>query len=83
MTQTLIALLFFLLPLAYSPGPGNLFFAANGARFGLRATLPANVGYHLATWVVTAAFGLGFWGALQAAPELFAALKLLGAGYLF
>ncbi len=34
MTQTTIALVLFLAPLAYSPGPGNLFFAATGARFG-------------------------------------------------
>jgi len=38
-TQIAIALLVFLFPLAYSPGPGNIFFATNGARFGFRSTL--------------------------------------------
>ena len=54
-----LTLLIFLFPLAYSPGPGNLFFAANGARFGFWATVPANIGYHIATWFVTLAVGGG------------------------
>lgn len=83
MSETLVALLVFLFPLAYSPGPGNMVFAANGARFGMRATLPASLGYHLATWLVTAAIGLGLMSALAAAPELFLALKLAGSLYVF
>lgn len=81
MTQTAIALLIFLFPLAYSPGPGNLFFAANAARFGFAATIPANIGYHLATWLVTAAIGWGFFAALVQAPLVFTALKIAGALY--
>ena len=81
MLETALALVIFLLPLAYSPGPGNLFFAALGARFGFRATLPASAGYHLATWVVTLTLGLGASAALGGAPGLFWALKLAGAGY--
>ena len=42
------ALLIFLFPLAFSPGPGNMFFAASGAKFGFKKTLSANFGYHLA-----------------------------------
>lgn len=81
MIQTSIALIAFLFPLAYSPGPGNMFFAANGARFGLAATLKANFGYHLATWLVTAALGLGFVAALDRFPSTFLILK--GAGSLY
>jgi len=81
MTETLVALLIFLFPLAYSPGPGNLFFAANGARFGFRATLAASAGYHLATWLVTAGIGLGLVTTLEAAPGAFLALRLAGALY--
>jgi threonine/homoserine/homoserine lactone efflux protein len=44
MPELVPALLLFLLPLAYSPGPGNLFFAATGARFGLAATAPRATG---------------------------------------
>ena len=81
MLEITLALIVFLFPLAYSPGPGNMVFAANGARFGLRATLPANAGYHIATWVVTAGIGLGFVAALDMAPRLFAVLKIAGALY--
>ena len=57
--ETLLPLLVFLFPLAYSPGPGNAFFAAIGASRGLRAAVPALAGYHVATFVVTALIGLG------------------------
>lgn len=77
----MIALLVFLFPLAYSPGPGNMFFAANGARFGLRATLPASAGYHLATWIVTLAIGFGFAAALDHSPALFQAIRWAGSAY--
>ena len=56
----ILALLFFLFPLAFSPGPGNMFFAANGARFGFLNTLSANFGYHLATIIITFLIGFGF-----------------------
>ena len=57
--DTLPTLILFLLPLAYSPGPGNMAFAALSARNGLRATLVPTISYHLATFTVTLAFGLG------------------------
>ncbi|MDV7272225.1 LysE family translocator [Thioclava sp. A2] len=79
--QDTLPLLAFLFPLAYSPGPGNMFFAANGARFGLRATLPASLGYHIGTWVVTAGLGFGALSALTQTPRLFLALKLAGTVY--
>jgi threonine/homoserine/homoserine lactone efflux protein len=81
MIELTIALILFLFPLAYSPGPGNLFFAANGARFGFRSTLPATTGYHIATWVVTVAIGLGFAAAIKKYPELFSTIKVLGSLY--
>ncbi len=81
MLATAIALVVFLFPLAYSPGPGNLFFAANGARFGFRATLPSNAGYHVATWLVTAAIGLGLIAAMERFPQVFLVLKTGGALY--
>lgn len=80
MSQTL-PLILFLAPLAYSPGPGNMFFAANGARFGFAATLPASAGYHLATFLVTLAIGLGFATLLGDAPKMLAALRIAGSAY--
>ncbi|MGF1477857.1 MAG: LysE family translocator [Geminicoccaceae bacterium] len=81
MIELSVALIVFLFPLAYSPGPGNMFFAANGARFGVRATIPANTGYHVATWLVTTAIGFGFTAAMDRAPALFVAIKFAGSAY--
>ena len=81
MFELMAALIVFLFPLAYSPGPGNMFFAANGARFGFAATLPASAGYHIATLLVTLAIGLGFETALERSPILFLAIKWAGAVY--
>lgn len=81
MLQTALSLIVFLFPLAYSPGPGNMFFAGNGARFGFRATIPASTGYHLATWIVTAAMGLGLVSALDRFPGVFSILRVAGALY--
>lgn len=78
-----LPLILFLAPLAFSPGPGNLFFAANGARFGFAATLPATLGYHLATWIVTAAIGLGFSSLTHSAPQAMAVIRVAGAAYVF
>ncbi len=83
MTELTLKLVLFLMPLAYSPGPGNMFFAANGARFGFAKTISANAGYHLATWVVTLAIGLGFgWIATQF-PIFLTAVKYVGSAYVF
>lgn len=81
MFQTAVALVLFLFPLAYSPGPGNMFFAANGARFGFRATMSTLAGYHIATWAVTAAIGLGFIAAMDKYPQIFVILKTAGSLY--
>jgi threonine/homoserine/homoserine lactone efflux protein len=81
MIELTTALVLFLFPLAYSPGPGNLFFAANGARFGLRSTIPASTGYHIATWLVTLAIGLGLAAVIHKYPEAFTTIKVLGSLY--
>lgn len=80
MLELTFALLVFLMPLAYSPGPGNMVFAAIGGRFGLRASIPASAGYHLATFAVTAAVGLGFSGLARLSPMLLDILTRGGAG---
>ena len=83
MLELTIKLIIFLFPLAYSPGPGNMFFAANGARFGFGSTLMANLGYHLATWIVTVVIGLGFGSLLQFIPYFFEVIRFAGASYVF
>ena len=75
-------LLLFLFPLAYSPGPGNMFFAALGARFGVTASLPATLGYHAATLIVSFAIGAGVTVALDPTSRSFTLIQTLGAIYL-
>jgi threonine/homoserine/homoserine lactone efflux protein len=76
-----LPLLIFLFPLAYSPGPGNSFFAALGAQGGLRATLPASAGYHVATAMVTLAMGLGFATLVAHLGPALDLLRFAGAGW--
>ena len=58
-----------------------MFFAAISAIFGVRATIPAYAGYHVATWIVTAGIGFGFLAALERFPEIFIGLKVAGSLY--
>ena len=81
MMETIFQLILFLFPLAFSPGPGNMFFAANGARFGFAATIPSNAGYHIATWFVAAAIGFGFFWIGSEFPDLLTWLKYFGSAY--
>lgn len=83
MLELTFALILFLFPLAYSPGPGNMFFAAIGGRFGVRASVPASVGYHLATFVVTVAVGVSFAAVARVSSEVFEIMRYLGSAYVF
>ncbi|MCT1479098.1 LysE family translocator [Microbacterium sp. p3-SID336] len=76
-----VALVVFLFPLAYSPGPGNAFFAAIGASRGLRAAIPALAGYHVATFVITCSIGLGMGATVLRHPAVAKALAAIGAVY--
>lgn len=81
MSQNVLTLLLFLAPLVYSPGPGNLFFAALGARFGWRGTLLANLGYHAATLLMSICVGFGLLSILKTVPPLFVVTKVGGSLY--
>ena len=76
-----LALIMFLFPLAYSPGPGNMVFAAIGARSGWRASLAPSLGYHLATWGMSAVIGLGFASVAAMAPMVFVWIGYAGSAY--
>lgn len=76
-----IALIVFLFPLAYSPGPGNAFFASVGAAGGLRAAMPSLAGYHVATFLVTMLIGLGLEVTVLSDPGLMRGLSLAGGAY--
>lgn len=75
------ALIIFLVPLAYSPGPGNLSFAAAGAAGGLKSTLAANGGYHVATLVITILIGFGFGWFIPQGSEIIKYIGYVGSLY--
>ena len=77
----ILALLVFLFPLAFSPGPGNMFFAASGARFGFLNTLSANFGYHLATIIITFHLGIGFSFLFSFIKNQYHYIQILGSLY--
>jgi threonine/homoserine/homoserine lactone efflux protein len=43
--------------------------------------VPSNIGYHIATWLVTVVIGLGMITALNDYPNVFWALKISGTAY--
>lgn len=73
-----MALVVFLFPLVFSPGPGNAFFAGIGASKGLRAAVPALAGSHVATFVVTGALGFGMGVTILNHPVVARALAAVG-----
>ncbi len=82
MLEIAIKMIIFLFPLAYSPGPGNIFFAINGAKFGFKKTIAANTGYHIATWIVTFLIGFGFVKAAAINNNFLSVIKYLGSAYI-
>jgi threonine/homoserine/homoserine lactone efflux protein len=67
---------------AVVPGPAMLYTAARTLAGGRKAGLMAALGIHLGGYLHVGAAALGLSVALHSAPELFSALKLLGAAYL-
>lgn len=80
-TASCAALVLFLFPLAYSPGPGNAFFAGIGASQGVRAAMPALAGYHIATFVATVLIGFGLGAVVLRQPAVAKTLAALGSAY--
>ena len=80
--ELFVALLVFLFPLAYSPGPGNAFFAAIGASKGVMGALPALAGYHVATLIVTALIGIGMGVTILTNPIVATTLAVAGSIYI-
>ena len=50
-TSALIALLVFIIPMCFTPGPNNMLCAAHGAQHGFRSTIPLTLGM-LTGWSV-------------------------------
>ena len=80
--ETLLAFATVTLLIAYFPGPALLYTAAQTIAHGRRAGLMAMLGIHLGCYVhvVAAAFGLS--AVFKHVPELYVAVKVVGALYL-
>ena len=80
--ETLLAFATVTLVIAYFPGPALLYTAAQTIAHGRKAGLMAMLGIHLGCYVhvVAAAFGLS--AVFKHVPELYLAVKIVGALYL-
>ena len=60
-----------------------MFVASYGARFGFKSTIPANTGYHIATFAVTLFIGMGFGWISKEYPDVLGVIKYAGSAYVF
>ena len=54
-----VALLVFIVPMCFTPGPNNLLCAAHGSQHGFRATIPMTLGMLVGWSSLGVAVGLG------------------------
>jgi threonine/homoserine/homoserine lactone efflux protein len=80
--ETLAAFATLTLLVAYFPGPALLYTAAQTIAHGRRAGFMAMLGIHLGCYVHVAAAAFGLSAVFKHVPELYVAVKLLGALYL-
>ena len=80
--QVAVAFLLFALSMSLTPGPGNLTLLGILIRYGISATLPFVVGTSIGVVAIFTGASVGLVNVLAHYPGLFAALRLIGAGYL-
>lgn len=69
-------------PLVISPGPANIIFAASGAKFGIRQSLPLMLGVDLVFILMSLSIGFGIGAVFRNNNEYMAYLQLFGSFYL-
>ncbi|MDE0856940.1 MAG: LysE family translocator [Candidatus Poseidoniaceae archaeon] len=80
-TTALLALLVFIVPMCFTPGPNNMLCAAHGAQHGFRATLPLTFGMVTGWSILGVLVGLAI-AAIESNQTIFNALTVVGAGYI-
>jgi threonine/homoserine/homoserine lactone efflux protein len=80
--ETLLAFATLTLVVAYFPGPALLYTAAQTIAHGKKAGLMAMLGIHLGCYVHVFAAAFGLSAVFKHVPELYLAVKLIGALYL-
>lgn len=76
-----LALLVFIIPMCFSPGPNNMLCAAHGAQHGFRATLPLTWGMVVGWSTLGIAVGLAT-ASIESNKAVFDALTYAGAAYI-
>lgn len=76
-----LALLVFIVPMCFSPGPNNMLCAAHGAQHGFRATLPLTWGMVVGWSSLGIAVGLAT-ASIESNKAVFDALTYAGAAYI-
>jgi threonine/homoserine/homoserine lactone efflux protein len=77
-----LALVVFAAIAAYTPGPNNTILMASGINYGFRQTLPMIFGVGLGFPLMIACVGLGLGKIFEIFPQIYTALKYLGAAYM-
>lgn len=80
-TTALIALLVFIFPMCFTPGPNNMLCAAHGAQHGFRATLPLTLGMLTGWTVLGTTVGVAI-ALIEANQLIFTGLTYIGAAYI-
>ncbi len=69
-------------PLAISPGPANVLFAASGSSFGVRGSLPFWLGTNITCIIQSLAIGFGLGYIITKYPPITELLKYIGVSVL-
>ncbi|RGE20380.1 LysE family translocator [Leucobacter sp. wl10] len=80
--ETLLALALYALVTSITPGPNNLMLLSSGINYGFRRSIPHMLGISIGFGVMVLAVGLGLTRLFLAYPATYAALRIVGAGYL-
>ena len=82
MTSTgLLAVLIFIIPMCFTPGPNNLLCAAHGSQHGFRRTIPLTIGMAIG-WSTLGIFVAIAADYIEEEQEIFRILTYFGAAYI-
>ena len=80
-TGALVALLVFIIPMCFTPGPNNMLCAAHGAQHGFRSTLPLTLGMVAGWSILGVIVGVAI-AAIESNEAFFNLLTYAGAAYI-
>ena len=80
-TTALIALLVFIVPMCFTPGPNNMLCAAHSAQHGFRSTVPLTLGMLTGWSILGLIVGVAI-AAIESNQDFFNLLTYAGAAYI-